>query len=353
MAIKLDMSKAYDRIEWAFLEGMIHTLGFPEKWISLIMRCVDSVTYSFLINGEVCGNIKPSRGLRQGDPLSPFLFLFCTEGLSNLIQQAQHRGTITGFRCSRDGPAVTHLFFADDNLLFTKANEVNCVAIRNLLQVYATASDQVINYNKSAMCVSPSYSASVAERLAYVMGIKLVDCHENYLGLPCFTGRNKRKLFANIVDRVWAKIKGWGEKLLSVGGKEVLLKAVIQDIPTYAMSIFRLPKGLISELQRLCARFWWGSTENHMKIHWCSWDRLCKSKDEGGLGFRDLETSNRALLAKQAWRILKNPESLAGKVLKGCYFHDCNFMDAKKKGNASLVWNSLLWGKGLLDVGVR
>ncbi|KAK3192991.1 hypothetical protein Dsin_024301 [Dipteronia sinensis] len=188
IAIKLDMSKAYDRVEWAFLEGMMSTLGFSEKWISLIMRCVESVTYSFLINGEVCGSIKPSRGLRQGDPLSPFLFLFCTEGLSNLIQQAQQRGTITGFRCSRDGPAITHLFFADNSLLFTKANEVNCVAIRNLLHVYATASGQVINFNKSVMCVSPSYSASVGERLASVMGIKLVDCHENYLGLPCFTG---------------------------------------------------------------------------------------------------------------------------------------------------------------------
>ncbi|KAK3211392.1 hypothetical protein Dsin_016098 [Dipteronia sinensis] len=99
------------------------------------------------------------------------------------------------------------------------------------------------------------------------MGIKLIGCHKNYLGLPCFTGRNKRKLFATIADRVWAKIKGWGKKLLSVGGKEVFLKAVIQAIPTYAMSIFRLPKGLISEIQRLCARFWWGSKVNQRKIH--------------------------------------------------------------------------------------
>ncbi|KAK3200123.1 hypothetical protein Dsin_023538 [Dipteronia sinensis] len=324
---------------------MIRVFGFSEKWISLIMRCVESVTYSFLINGEVCGNIKPSRGLRQGDPLSLFLFLFCTKGLSNLIQQAQKRGTITSFRCNRDGPAVTHLFFANDSLLFTKANEVNCVAIRTLLEVYANASGQVINFNKSAMCVSPSYSASVGERLVSVMGITLVDCHENYLGIPCFTGRNKRNFFANIVDSVWAKIKGWGEKLLSVGGKEVLLKVVIQAISTYAMSIFRLPKGLISEIQRLCAGFWWGSKENQRKIHWCTWNSLCKPKDEGGLGFRDLKTSNRALLAKQAWRILKNPESLAGKSLKGVILITAILWMPRKKGMHPLCGTVFCRGK--------
>ncbi|KAK3195383.1 hypothetical protein Dsin_026693 [Dipteronia sinensis] len=228
MAIKLDMSKAYDRVEWIFVEGMMRSFGFIEKRISLIMRCVKSVAYSFLINWELCGSIKPSRGVRQGYPLSPFLFLFCAEGLTSLIQQAHKRGVITGFQCSRGGFAVTHLFFTNDSLLFTKANEVNCVAIKTMLEEYERASGQVINFSKSAMCVSPSFWAIVGERLASMMGIKLVDCHENYLGLPCFTLTNKRKLFATIVDRVWAKIKGWGKKLLSVGGKEVILKAVIR-----------------------------------------------------------------------------------------------------------------------------
>ncbi|KAK3189020.1 hypothetical protein Dsin_028581 [Dipteronia sinensis] len=203
------------------------------------------------------------------------------------------------------------------------------------------------------MCTSPSLSVVEGERLASLVGIRLVDCHEKYLGLPCFTGKNKRKIFANIVDRVWNRIKGWGEKLLSVGGKEVLVKAVIQAIPMYAMSMFRLPKGLIAEIQRLCARFWWGTTDERKKIHWSTWNRLCTPKNEGGLGFRDIEISNRAFLAKQCWRFLKNPDSLAAKVLKGCYYKHVNFMDAKKKNNASYVWNSLIWGKDLLEAAIR
>ncbi|KAK3221778.1 hypothetical protein Dsin_008803 [Dipteronia sinensis] len=108
------------------------------------------------------------------------------------------------------------------------------------------------------------------------------------------------------------------------------------------MSIFRLPKGLIAEIHRLSARFWWGSKDNQKKIHWCTWKRLCKPKFDGGLGFRDIELANRANLAKQCWRILMNPDSLAAKVLKGCYFREGSFMDAESTGSGFFVWNSLM-----------
>ncbi|KAK3211112.1 hypothetical protein Dsin_015818 [Dipteronia sinensis] len=353
MAIKLDMSKAYDRVEWIFVEKMMLKMGFPEQWVNLILRCISSVTYSFMLNGEVSGNIIPSRGLRQGNLISPYLFLICSEGLSCLIRNAQIQGKLTGFKCSKSGPVVSHLFFADDSLLFTEANNVNCLEVRHILDEYGSVSGQVVNYNKSAMCVSPSIPSCEGKRLADLVGVNLVVCHEKYLGLRCFTGRSKRQLFADIVDRVWGKLKGWGEKLLSVGGKDVLIKAVIQSIPTYAMSMFRLPKSLISEIHRLCARFWWGGSMEKRKMHWCKWRKLCTRKEEGGLGFKNLETFNRALLAKQGWRILKNLESLVARVLKGCYFSRGGFLDAAKKDSNSFVWKSIIWGKGILDAGMR
>ena len=118
MALKLDMSKAYNRVEWSFLKGLLQKLVFHDRWAALMMECITTVSYSLLINGEPTGNIHPSRGVRQRDPLSPYLFLLCTEGLHGLIKQATSMGDIRGISICRNGPQLTHLFFANDCLLF-------------------------------------------------------------------------------------------------------------------------------------------------------------------------------------------------------------------------------------------
>ena len=121
MALKLNMSKAYDRVEWKYLKRVMEQLGFHSKWVILMMECITTVSYSILVNGEPHSFIKPSRGLRQGDPLSPYLFLFCAEGFHSLLQRAQMAGELQGVSISRGGPKITHLFFANDSLLFCKA----------------------------------------------------------------------------------------------------------------------------------------------------------------------------------------------------------------------------------------
>jgi hypothetical protein len=140
MALKLDMSKAYDRVEWGFLEAVMQRMGFDRRWIFLIMQCITTVRYSVIVNGEPVGSIRPSRGLRQGDPLSPYFFLLCAEVLSSLLHHAARLGALPGVPTSRGGPKINHLFFADDSLLFCRACSEDWVFLTALLETYEKGS---------------------------------------------------------------------------------------------------------------------------------------------------------------------------------------------------------------------
>lgn len=129
MAIKIDMSKAYNQVEWEFLEQMMGKIGFNRSWIRLIMHCISTVSYSIVLNGEVGKTFWPMRGLRQGDPLSPFLFLISSEGLSTLLRLAREEGSLRGIKACRRSPQITHLLFADDCILFGEASEEGTIVL--------------------------------------------------------------------------------------------------------------------------------------------------------------------------------------------------------------------------------
>ncbi|KAK3188278.1 hypothetical protein Dsin_027839 [Dipteronia sinensis] len=154
IALKLDMSKAYDRVEWDYVSKVMQKLGFSERWIQRVMDCVRTVRFSFLINGTMCGSFVPSRGLRQGDMLSPYLYLLVSEGLSGLIRVAMDQNVYTGFRCWRTGPVISHLFFADDSLLLLGATTTECLKICRILDVYSRSTRQLVNFETSGMCQS-------------------------------------------------------------------------------------------------------------------------------------------------------------------------------------------------------
>ena len=149
VAIKTDMSKAYDRVEWSFMEALLLMFGFDQQWVARIMKCITTVSYQVLINREAKGHITPTRGLRQGDPLSPFLFILCTEVLISHIKQAEQNQTITCIKIARECPAISHLLFAYDSLFFCKAEQSQCEELVRIIDVYGNASGQQLNKSKS------------------------------------------------------------------------------------------------------------------------------------------------------------------------------------------------------------
>jgi hypothetical protein len=144
--------------------------------------------------------------------------------------------------------------------------------------------------------------------------------YDKYLGMPVLVGKSRNQAFKNNKDRVWRRLGDWKIKFLSQASNEVLLKAVIQAILTYNMSIFLLPKGLCSEINSMIQNFWWGHLENESKIHWMKWSRMGVAKNGGSMGFRDLVSFNKALLAKQCWRLLKSQDSLTGQIIRAKYY---------------------------------
>ncbi|CAN6246168.1 unnamed protein product [Urochloa humidicola] len=352
VAVKLDMSKAYDRVEWSFLEDIMLKMGFRQRWIDLIMKCVTTVRYRIKVNGELSDELVPERGLRQGDPLSPYLFLICAEGFSALLNQAEREGTMKGVKICQNAPSVSHLLFADDSLILFRAKEGDAQQLQSILTLYEECSGQMINRDKSAIMFSPNTGQEDREAVMGALNIQKQTMNERYLGMPVHVGQNRQNVFSYLKERVWARIQGWKEKTLSWAGKEVLIKAVAQAIPTFVMGCFDITKEMSDQISTTISRYWWSNQDKDNKIHWIRWEKLTWPKEEGGLGFRDIHGFNLVMLAKQGWRLIHNPNSLCARVLRAKYFPDGDVLKAKPGPNISYTWRSILKGLETLKLGI-
>ena len=199
-------------------------LGFYEKWICLIMHCITIISNSIIINGSAYGCITPSRGLWQGDPLSPYLFLICAEAFSSLIHNATRSKEFNGISIYRGCPYVTCLFFTNDNLLFCKANSQECHILTEILRKYEAASRQKINTNKSSIFFNHNTPQETKDEMLEILGPMQGSCHIKYIRLPSIIGKSKNAIFAKIKERVGKKLSGWKEKMLSMGVRKFSLK---------------------------------------------------------------------------------------------------------------------------------
>ena len=210
---------------------------------------------------------------------------------------------------------------------------------------------QKINRDKTNIFFSSNTQHDLQVKIQHLLGVPAIRQYEKYLGLRAFMGRAKKQGFVYIKERIW-KIQGWKEKLLSQEGREVLIKSVIQAISTYSMSCFKFPKGLIKDIEIMICKFWRGYNGDCKKVHWVKWEHLCQAKDCGGMGFKEIEKFNDALLAKQVWHMLKNLESLCHRVFKVHFFSDCSILEATNSANGSYAWKSILSAQDVVQKGL-
>lgn len=331
IAVKTDISKAYDMIEWSFLRKAMEACGFSKEWYDLIMAC-----------------IRPSRGLRQWDPLSPYLFVICTEMLVQMLTNAEQQGRLTGLKVARRAPAVSHLLYADYSLFYCKSNEEEIGELGRILQHYSIASRQRINYQKSSIYFGKNIPEERRKEIIAKLGIEQEGGEGKYLGLPETFGGSKVSILNFLKEKMSERVQGCQTRFLSPAGKEVLLKAVAFALPTYTMSCFLLPKTVCRKILSIMTELWWRNKKEGKGIHWKSWDQLSKPKALGGLGFRDIEAFNLVLLGKQLWRMLMNPNSLLSRIYKSRYFAKTDPLNARLGSRPSYAWRSIFAAQQLI-----
>ena len=351
-ALKSDLSKAYDRIEWNFIYKILSSMGFPQNWLIPVMNCISSLRYAVLFNGFHGPFKHQARGIRQGDPLSPFIFILIQESLSRFLNLADLRKEFQGVKMNSQCSSITHLAFADDMIFFGKATPHNAEFLASTLKKFLVSSGHVINVEKSEIMFSRKLDSSIKFPIKNHLGYPEVSSFVNYLGLPLKIGRNKNQIFNYIISGIQKRVNSWIFPM-SQAARSIMVRSVLQSIPCYTTSLYLLPNSVIAKINSIISGFWWGNKNNQNSMHWLKWSKVCKDVDDGGMGFKDIISFNKAMLSKQLWRIISNPKSLVSNTLQSLYFPEVNINEAPVLKKASPIWKSLQSNIPLLNLGAR
>ena len=255
MALKIDLEKTYDKLEWSFIRDTLLRFNLPKNLVELIMSCVSSVSTSILFNGRALDTFKPTRGIRQGNPLSPYIFIMCMDYLGQLIQEKCAANSWNLVKASRSGPAFSHLFFADDLVLFAKANPKNCVTIRGVLDDFCSQSGQTISEAKSKVFFSPNLDKDHRDALGDILGFQSTPNLGRYLHFPLKHRGASNQDFNFVLEKVKKKLAGWKANLLSMARRAVLIQASTSAIPAYVMQNNLLPGRILDGIDRMNRNF--------------------------------------------------------------------------------------------------
>lgn len=315
---KLDFHKAYDSISWSFLKWTLEQMKFPPKWCEWIMTCVTTASASILINGSPCTPFKLKRGLRQGDPLSPFLFVLIGEVLNQVIAKAVEKGLWSGVEVCKNGLKVTHLQYADDTLIFSEAKMESLKNIKKALILFHLASGLQVNFHKSSIIGMNTSKEWILEAASSLL-CKIGNIPFTYLGLPIGGNLSRLQAWDPIIDKISHKLASWKGKMLSIGGRITLIKSSLANLPLYYMSLFSIPKGVVEKMNKITRQFLWSGSMEKRSLPLVAWNIIQLPKSLGGLSIGNIIHKNIAMLSKWIWRFLQDPSPFWCAVIREKY----------------------------------
>lgn len=334
---KVDFDKAFDSLSWDFLDSVMNQMNFDWKWRRWIRGCLSSAKASVLVNGAPTKEFDISRGVRQGDPLAPFLFIIAMEGLHVSLEKACELHYFRGISFSKENVSLSHLMYADDVTFVGEWSEMNIVNLNRILRCFFLASGLKVNLHKSKVFGVGVTDLEIS-RLAGILKCESASFPFIYLGLPVGANMKLSKNWSSVIDKFEKRLSSWKAKNLSFGGRLTLVKSVLNSLPLFYFSLFKVPRKVLNTLDGLRRRFLWGGDSSSKKIHWVKWETVVTSKNNGGLGVGCLESANLALLAKWRWRLKTEHNALWSSCIRA--IHKLKLIDGKAIARSSLkgVW---------------
>eukprot|EP00253_Pinus_taeda_P027174 PITA_27174 len=350
MLLKIDLSKAFDIIFWEYMQKVVKAFGFDVAWIRWISSLISSTFFSILINGTPSSTFNPSRGIHQGDPLSPFLFVIMAEGLGRSIKAAISAGNLKGISIHQS-PTTSHQQFVDDNMLFGHSSVQEVRTLNSILDNFSKASGALINKVKSQIFFFNT--PPITQRaIARIIGFSVASLPSKYQGAPLIASALKHSSWTNLLEKLETKLFLWTHRALNMANRIVLIKAVLQSMPLYLFSLMAAPKWVLKAIKQLQRNFLWGSSGPNRKWALVKWEKVCTPKITGGIGLRDPEHSNSIMGAKIWWKWLTYPDTPWARLWTAKYASNLPLeeiirMTEMSKGSA--MWNSAIKHRELIQ----
>ena len=340
IVLKLDFEKAYDKVNWDFLLNCHRVRGFSEKWCSWTKMILYNGTVCVKMNNELGNYFQSAKGVRQGDPMSPTLFNMVAECLTKMVLSAQDNGLITGFAADIIDKGVAILQYADDTVLCIKHDPEQAVNLKLLLYLFELMSGLKINFMKSEI-MSIGGDNDVLKFYSDLFGCQIGCLPMKYLGMPVTFASLKTADWSFLDMKLLKKLNAWVCEYASSGARLTLLDSCLSGIPTYYMSMHLLNKTCIKNLDKHRRRFLWAGKRKKRAYYMVKWKRVCRSKNKGGLGVKDLRKQNISLMVKWWWK-LETCDGLWQKIVRAKYLRNKSVASVRPRVTDSPGWKSLL-----------